>query len=154
MDSNILERFNAEFNYDELSKEVASASGERVDVPAGTYEVRIVKLELGESRNHQPMAKVWFKVITGEYAGQMIFMNQVLISGFTIKKFNDFLSSLHSTVPVVFKDYIQYSDLLDTIYKDIDMVHEYALDYVDKNEKGYSEYVITDVYDVTDDAPF
>lgn len=154
MDASILERFNAEFKTDELSKEVASASGEYVDVPAGTYEVKVVKLELGESRNHQPMAKVWFKVLTGEYANQMIFMNQVLISAFGIKKFNDFLSSLQSGVPIVFKDYVQYSELIDTVYNKIDMVHEYALDYVDKNEKGYSEYVITDVYDVTDDAPF
>lgn len=152
MDKNILERFNAEFKSDELSKEVASASGERVDVPAGTYEVKITKLELGESRNHQPMAKVWFKVLTGDYAGQLIFMNQVLTSAFAIKKFNDFLASLHSTVPVVFEDYIQYSELLDAIYKDIDMIHEYALEYVDKNEKGFSEYAITDVYDT--DAPF
>lgn len=153
MDNSILERFNAEFKSDELSKEVASASGERVDVPAGTYEVKIVKLELGESRNHQPMAKVWFKVLTGEYTGQMIFMNQVLTSAFAIKKFNEFLNSLHSEIPVVFTDYVQYSELIDTIYNNIDMVYEYCLDYVDKNEKGYSEYVITDVYDA-EDVPF
>lgn len=153
MDNNILERFNSEFNTSELSKEVASASGDYVEVPAGTYEVKIVKLELGESRNHQPMAKVWFKIVAGEYTGQMIFMNQVLISAFGIKKFNDFLASLHSKIPVVFKDYVQYCELIDDIYKDIDMVHEYCLEYVDKNEKGYSEFAITDVYDV-DDVPF
>lgn len=154
MDKSILERFNSEIDTKQLSREISSASGERVDVPAGQYEVKIVKLEIGESRNHQPMAKVWFKIVAGEYAGQMIFMNQVLTSAFAVKKFNDFLSSLHSDIPVVFEDYIQYGALMDAIYNAIDMVHEYALEYVDKNDKGFSEYTITDVYDVEGDLPF
>ncbi|MBO7188726.1 MAG: hypothetical protein J6V31_03980, partial [Tidjanibacter sp.] len=58
-----------------LKKDVEAAganTGEFVEVPKGDYEVKVVKLEIGETGEKSktpgmPMAKVWFEVIAGEF---------------------------------------------------------------------------------------
>jgi hypothetical protein len=123
-----------------------SNTGEFVDVPKGDYEVKVVKLELGETGERSktpgmPMAKVWFEVITGQYKGQKIFMNQMLTSGFGIHKMNEFLTSLETGIPVEFENFMQYANLFDQIFNEVDGHAEYQLTY-GENAKGYSTYTI------------
>lgn len=139
---------------DGLAKDVetaASNSGDFVEVPKGDYEVKVAKLELGETGEKSktpgmPMAKVWFDIVAGEFKGQKIFMNQMLTSGFGIHKMNELLNSLETDVTVQFENFVQYADLLEQIFKAVDGVAEYQLHY-DENNKGFSTYDIVKRFD-------
>jgi hypothetical protein len=87
------------------------------------------------------MAKVWFEVLSGEFKGQKIFMNQMLTSGFGFVKMNEFLDSLETGIPVVFENFNQYNDLFKQIFNEIDGRAEYHLDY-GENKKKYATYTI------------
>lgn len=152
MGENIYEKFNnlfGEAGLAGLKQDVESANnntGDFVEVPKGEYEVKVVKIELGEtgpnSKNPgMPMAKVWFDILAGEYKGQKIFMNQMLTSGFGIHKMNEFLNSLETGIPVVFENFNQYADLFAQIFANVDGVAEFQLSY-GENNKGYSTYTI------------
>lgn len=149
MGENIFAKFNEMFDVEGLKNDVASAAsstGDFVEVPKGDYEVRIAKLEIGETGEKSktpgmPMAKVWFDIIAGEYKGQKIFMNQMLTSGFGIHKMNELLISLETSVPVVFENFEQYRDLFNQIFAEVDGKAEYQLSY-GENNKGFSTYTI------------
>lgn len=156
MGENIFAKFNDMFNTEELKRDIANANSgtvERKEVPFGDYEVRITKLELGECTfdgeyKGMPEAHVWFKVISeGEYAGQMLFMNRKLISvknpsanGFILHRFNEFLESLETSIPVVFENWEQYADVIKSIFAEIDGRAEYQLSYYEN--KGFKDYAI------------
>lgn len=152
MDTTLFEKFNSSFDIKGLQEDIANAgNNEQVDVPVGDYEVAITKLELGEtgekSKNPgSPMGKVWFKIVAGDYRGQIIFMNQMLTSGFGIHIMNRFLASLESGETIVFEDFVQYANLLESVFKAIDGRYEYQLAY-GKNDKGYSTYNIVQKFD-------
>lgn len=149
MGENIFDKFNSMFDVDGLKSDIeqaASSTGDFVEVPKGDYEVKVTKIELGEtgekSKNPgMPMAKVWFEVLAGEYKGQKIFMNQMLTSGFGIHKMNEFLNSLETGVTVQFENFTQYADLFKQIFDAVDSKAEFQLAY-GENNKGYSTYTI------------
>lgn len=128
-------------------KEAAKNGANFREVPHGEYEVKIEKLELVESKAGDPMVTVWFKVLTGDYKGSMIFMNQVITKGFQIHIMNEFLRSLDSGIEVEFKTYKQYGQLLMDIHEAIDGQFEYGLKY-GEGKKGFNTYEIVDVYDI------
>lgn len=150
MSENIYEKFNAMFDVEGLKEDINKAeesSGEFVEVPKGDYEVKIVKLELGETSEKSknpgaPMAKVWFEIVAGDYKGQKIFQNQMLTTGFGIHKMNEFLDSLETGIRVQFENFTQYADLFKQIFNAVDGKAEYALAY-GQNNKGYATYTIT-----------
>lgn len=149
MSENIYEKFNAMFDVEGLKEDINKAeenSGEFVEVPKGDYEVKIVKLELGETSEKSknpgaPMAKVWFEIVAGDYEGQKIFQNQMLTTGFGIHKMNEFLDSLETGIRVQFENFTQYADLFKQIFKAVDGTSEYQLAY-GENSKGYPTYTI------------
>ena len=153
MEGNMFARFNDMFG--DIAKDVAEASVGKVErkvVPFGDYEVKITKLELGEHKfddeyKGMPVATVWYKVVSGEYAGQMLFQNRKLTSiktpssnGFIVRKFMEFLESLESGIPVEFENWQQFGDLMKTIFNEIDGRAEYQLSYFEN--KGYKDYAI------------
>ena len=149
MGENIFEKFNSMIDLEGLKSDVAAAaenSGDFVEVPKGDYEVKVTKIELGEtgekSKNPgMPMAKVWFDILAGQYKGQKIFMNQMLTSGFGIHKMNEFLNSLETGITVQFENFAQYADLFKQIFDAVDGKAEFQLNY-GENNKGYSTYTI------------
>lgn len=151
MSENMFDKFNALFGGDlsGLKQDIEAAannSGDFVEVPHGEYEVKITKLELGETGERSktpgmPMAKVWFTILAGEYKNQLIFMNQMLTSGFGIHKMNEFLNSLQTEIPIQFENFNQYGELLEQVFKAVDGVAEYQLSY-NANAKGYNTYNI------------
>ena len=146
---NIFEKFNSMIDVAGLKQDAETAAnntGDFVEVPKGEYEVKIVKIELGETGEKSktpgmPMAKVWFEILAGEYKGQKIFMNQMLTSGFGVHKMNEFLTSLETGVTVVFENFQQYADLFKQIFAEVDGIAEFQLSY-SENNKGYSTYTI------------
>lgn len=137
----LFEKFNESFDVAGLQEDIANAgTTEYKEVPHGDYEVSIGKLELGESKKGLPQAKVWFKIVAGEYKGQLIFMNQNLTSGFQIHTMNEFLESLESGLDVSFENFVQYANLLESVFNAIES-DEFQLAY-GENSKGFNTYTI------------
>ena len=138
--------FGGEAGLRDLQKDIAeqnTKTGDFVEVPHGDYEVKVVKIELGQSKKEMPMAKVWFEVLAGEYKGQKIFMNQMLTSAFGFHKMNEFLNSLETGVTIMFENFQQYADLFTQVFNEVDGKAEYQLAYTvnPKNDK-FSDYTI------------
>ena len=151
-------KFDSMVDLDGLKADIAAASSgnemcERKEVPHGTYEVAIEKLELTTTKTSgKPMLSVWFRVLSeGEYNNQMIFMNQVVTQGFQIHIADEFLKSLVADAPdapeVTFESYSQYAQLIMDVAEFIDGKFEYALDY-GENAKGYDTFEITEVFEL------
>lgn len=157
MGENVYERFNEMFGgaagLAGLKNDIEAASantGDFVEVPKGDYEVKVVKIELGESGEKSknpgmPMAKIWYEILAGEYKGQKIFQNQMLTSGFGIHKMNELLISLESGVTIQFENFIQYAELFAQVFDAIDGKAEYQLHYAENN-KGFATYDIVQRY--------
>lgn len=146
-------KFDKVMDLEGLNKDIKEAEenggADFREVPHGTYEVSITKLELGESKKHDPMVSVWFKILTGEYKGSLIFMNQVVTKGFQIHIVNDFLRSLESGLDVEWPgSYSEYASLLLDVHEAIDGKFEYGIEYGEKN--GFNTFKVTDVFEVED----
>lgn len=152
-----------EFDSELLKEDIASAeskSGDYTEIPHGTYEVKITKLELGKTNAGKPKLACWFKILAGEYKDQMIFMNQVIDAsnpnarGFQLHKCNEFLRTL-SSLPVSFESFKQYNLLLTDIMGEIDGKYEYQLNYggqvSKKDGKTYDTFKIEKTFEA---APF
>ena len=146
---NMFEKFNNIFDINGLKSDIeaaASNDGGFIEPPDGNYEVRVSKIELGQTGERaknpgMPMAKIWFDIIAGEYKGQKIFCNQMLTSGFGIHKCNELLNAFESGVEVVFENFDQYHSVMEEVFNAVDGVGEYELAY-GHNNKGYATYQI------------
>ena len=151
MAENIFEKWNKAVDLNGIKNDIEIASqnkgGNYVEVPVGTYEVKLVKGEVKATKNGDPMVSLWFEIIAGDYKGQKIFFNQVITQGFQIHIVDDFLKSLDSDIDVQFEDYAQYNDMIMDVVEACDGVLEFALEY-GVNNKGFNTYKITDVFEV------
>lgn len=159
MADNMFAKFNEMFGGESglagLKQDIESAASqntnvERVKVPCGDYEVAIAKIELGENTYEEskdkgcPQINVWFKVIAGEFKGQLIFWTTNIsgqYAGFKLNKMREFFDSLETGIPVVFENFEQYAELLKQIFDAVDGTAEYQLSYAE-NSKGFKEYTI------------
>ena len=151
------EKFDEMVDLDGLKADIAAASNggsgaERKDVPHGTYEVEIEKLELTTTKTSgKPMITCWFRVLSeGEYLGQMIFMNQVVSQGFQIHLVNEFLRSIADAPDaptITFESYSQYAQLIMDVAEYIDGKFEYALHY-GQTPKGYDTFEIEEIFEL------
>lgn len=147
---NIWEEFDKTIDTEGLARDVeqAAASGGRREVPHGTYEVSIQKLELVKSKKGDPMVTCWMRILEGEYKGSLIFMNQVVTQGFQIHIANEFMRALVSEmadpIDITFKTYSQYADMIMDVAEAIDDSFEYSVRYYDN--KGYNAFEIEEVY--------
>lgn len=155
-------KFDKAFNLDDLKKDVKDAQENGAnfrEVPHGTYEVKIERLELTMSNTdkdgrikdkdklQKPMVSVWFKILEGEFKDSLIFYNQLVDEGFKINIMNEFLKSLESEVKIYFDSFSQYNNLILDVHEDIDGRLEYLLSYK-KNKKGFDSYRIKEVYEL------
>ena len=144
------DEFDKKVDHESLNADVKSATdnkGEFEEVPTGTYEVKIVKLELTQSKKGSPMGVCWFEILDGKFKKSKIFYYQVVDSGFKIDIFNKFLRSLDSGVDIKWnKSYKGYADMILDVAEAIESKKlEYALKY-DETDKGFKTYEITDVF--------
>lgn len=142
------EEFDKSVDIENLEKDVEEAStkefGDFDEVEEGTYEVKITKLELGQSKKGDPMVITWFEILSGKNQGRLIFMNQLVKEGFQIHIVNEFLRSLETDETVEFKGYSKYNILILNIYEKI-VNEEYALEY-GKSKKGFKTFKITEKF--------
>ena len=140
-------KFDKQVDLEGLKKDIEdSANNDFKEVPHGNYEVAINKLELGESKKGDPMVKIWFKVVSGEYKGSLIFMNQVITKGFQIHIVDELLRSLETDIEISFESYSQYNELLMDIFDAVDGNYEYGLKYGEN--KGFDTFEITEVFEL------
>lgn len=147
--SNIWDKFDKQFNTEELAKEVAEAdvsSGEYKEVPTGEYEVKVAFMELRASKKGDPMVTIWFRIVSGEYSNSLIFMNQVINQPFQCSIANNILRGLAPEKEISFESYSQYGNLIMDIHEEIDGKYEYALEYGEK--KGFPTFKIKDVFEI------
>lgn len=147
--NNMWEEFDSKLDVAGMQKEISDAKengGNFKDVPVGTYEVAIEKMELKTSKNGDPMFSCWMKILAGEYKGSIIFMNQVITQGFQAHITNEFLRSLDSGDEIEFVNYSNYDKLIKKVKENIDKQKlEYGLEYGEK--KGFKTFKITDVFE-------
>ena len=136
-----------------LRKDVEEASangtGDFPTIPAGKYEVALVSLEIkGTKKDNRPMLAASFKILSGEYKNQRLFMNRVIYGtkddGRMIKSAVGWLNTLDSGVDVAFQDYKQFADLVMDVAEAIDGKIEYAVEYDDSQ---FNSIKITEVFD-------
>jgi hypothetical protein len=156
MANNIFAQWDNAVDMDGLQKDIqeaaANSKGNFEEVPRGTYEVSIEKMELKATKKGDPMVSVWFNIVDGEFKNQKIFMNQVITQGFQIHIVNEFLRSLtkNCAVPVIeFKSYAQYANLLMDIHELIADSFEYCLKY-GQTKKGFDTFEIVNIYALED----
>lgn len=157
MSNDVFAKFEEMFNSEELAKDIAetianSKPFEKKEVPFGDYEVKIVKLEVGEhdfdgDYKGMPEAKVCFQIINHEeLTGQRLYMNKKLISlknptsGFMLFKFTEFLNSLETSYTATFENWDQFKDLVASMFNEIDGRAEYQLSFFEN--KGFKDYAI------------
>ena len=145
----IFDKFNKAFDVENLREDLKNVGSEESfrEVPVGSlYDVVISKLQLVESKAGKPMLTCWMKITTGEYENSVLFMNQVINTGYGLHKANEFLRSLESEVEVKFENFKQYNDMILNIHEEIDGVYEYCVEYDEK--KGFKTFEIINVYEV------
>ncbi|SHK38625.1 Protein of unknown function [Clostridium cavendishii DSM 21758] len=150
MAKEIWDEFDEKIDTEGLKKDAeeaaANGGGDFKEVPLGTYEVEVNKLELKKSKKGDPMLSIWFKIINGDCKGSLIFYNQVMSQGFGIHNANEMLRSLDSGVEIDFINFKKYHEMLLDVLEAIEGNLEYALKY-DKNSKGFNTYEITDIFE-------
>jgi len=158
MSNNALwEKFNNSIDTKTFAADVEKAAAEGdnrtfEEVPHGSYEVAVTKLELTASKKGDPMVKAWFQIVAGNYEKQYIFMNQPVTLPFQIHKVNIILRSLIAEVPdidVVFESFSQFGGLLMDILEAIDGKFEYELAYT-AAKNGFSNYEIKKVFPLSE----
>ena len=159
MAQNIWDEFDSEIDTEGLRKDMEEAEknggGNYKEVPVGSYEVSVEKMELTKSKKGNPMVSIWFKIQAGEFKGQRIFYNQV-VSGNTGIHFNNELLKAMGLECVdvlgthdheIFKTYKQYGGLLMDAAEEIDAANlTFALDY-GEGKNGFHTYEITEVFE-------
>lgn len=146
------EKYDQDIDLEGLKKDVEEASenggGDYPEIPPGDYEVALKNLELGLTKeNPRPMVKAQFVIVDGKYKNSYLFLNQVVVEGWQIKRMNAFLASLESNVNVEFLSYDQYAEMLMDIAEDVEGNLEYLLEY-GETKSGFPTFTIKDIYEL------
>ena len=163
--ADIFAKWDKAIDNEGLQNDVAEAAqnggGNFEEVPHGTYEVAIKQMELKASKKGDPMVSIWFKVVSDNHKGGIIFFNQVVTQGFQIHIVNELLRKMVSEAGDKGADietrldawftsktqkftYSGYSDLILDVFEITDGF-EYGLKYT-KGKNDFSNYEITDVF--------
>ena len=147
----------SQFDTEENLKQIREDANKVVDrefeeVPLGTYEVALSKLELTKSQRGNLMVVVWYTILSGDYENQKIFQYQVVSDGDKVNMLKPLLRKLSDNeIDLTFTSYAKYAELLDEIMEfSEDNNLEYSLKYdekVSKDGKVYKTYKILEVFE-------
>lgn len=149
--SNIWEEFDNAFDTEALQDDVKAASENNTEfkeVPNGVYEVKIEKLELGKTKNGDPKTVAWCKILDdGPVKNQLMFVNQMMNTGYGIHFASELLRSFDTGIDVKFENFSQWNNLLMDIKEKIDSAGlEYSIEK-GTNDKGYDQYTVKEVFE-------
>ena len=146
-------KFDAAINTEEMSKaiEAAKENGQQSnkEVPAGDYVVKLEKMEIAATKDGRPMFKVQCRILEGEFKKWCIFMNRVIYGtkndANMISSVIGWLDKLESGVPVAFKNYSQFSELVLDIFEEVADAVELDVAY---DPNAFNTISIEQVFDV------
>jgi len=148
-------KFNKKVDLDAV-KEAADTASENSDypeIPDGSYEVGVEKMELTTSKAGDPMVTIWFVIEDGDFKGQRLFHNGVIqpqndrAVGFQIHRNNELLRALSDDDEVKFEDFAQYADLILDIAEEI-IEDKWAYEVKKStNNKGYTSLEVVQILD-------
>lgn len=161
-------KFDQALNSD-MEKQIKAAkdnapTGDSLETPAGNYVAKVEKMELGATKDGRPMFKVQLRVIEDgvkadgdvvEYLSHFkakkpcLFMNRVIYGtkndANMIASVIGWLEKLEPSVPVEFKNYSQFADLILDIFEDVADAVELDVDY---DPEAFNSISINEIYDV------
>lgn len=146
-------RFDTEENLKQIREDANKVfDGEFEEVPPGTYEVALSKLELTESKKGNLMVEVWYTILSGDYENQKLFQYQVVSDGKKVNILKPLLEKLSDNeIDVTFTTYAKYAELLDEIMEfSEDNNLEYSLKYdekVSKDGNTFKTFKILEVFE-------
>ena len=148
----MFEKWNKQVNLKELKNGIADLqknNGKRTEyekTPHDTYEVKLSKMELKESKKGDPMFSACFTIVEGKYKKYKLFMNHVINLDFQIHIVNELLRSMDTGLVIDFEDYEQYADLVLDVAEVCDSNKlEFKMKYEDNN--GFDKFTILEVYE-------
>lgn len=155
----IFDKYANKINAEELAasqKEINenASGGDYKEVPLGTYEVEVNKLECKLSKEKKnPMVSIWFKILEGDYENSMIFYNGIFNEDWMRHRVVKMLSALlddpshEAEINLILKsgNVNEINNFCMDIHEEIDGKFEYLLEY--GQNKGYNTYKITEVYE-------
>lgn len=146
----------SKYDTEENLKQIRENANKVVDtefdeVPPGTYEVALSKLELTKSKKGNLMVVVWYTILSGDYENQKLFQYQVVSDGDKVRMFKPLLEMLSDKeIKVEFTTYAKYAELLDEIMEFSEENNlEYSLKYDEKVKDGnvYKTFKILEVFE-------
>lgn len=145
-------KFDNAINQDELAKQLEEAKNnpQQTDreVPAGEYTVKIEKMELGATKDGRPMFKVQCRILDGEFKKWCLFMNRVIYGTINdanmIQSVIGWLEKLEPSLPVEFKNYSQFADLVLDIFEEVADAVEIDVSY---DPDAFNSISIEEVFD-------
>ena len=161
-------KFDSMINEAELAKQLEDAKnnapqGDGIETPAGNYVVKIEKMEIAATKDGRPMFKLQCRVIEGgenasdevvEYLSHFknkkpcLFMNRVIYGtkndANMIQSVIGWLEKLEPSIPVEFKNYSQFSDLVLDIFEEVADAVELEVNY---NPDAFNSISIEEVFD-------
>jgi hypothetical protein len=154
----IFDKFSNHINADDLKasqQEIQdnASGGDYPEIPVGTYEVKVDKLECKKSKSGNPMISIWFKILKGKYEKSLIFYNGVFKEDWMRHRVAKILSDIlddgdrTAEINLILKtaDIQTINDFCMDIHESVDGRLEYLLDY--GLHKGYNTYAIKEVFD-------
>lgn len=148
-----LSQFNDLYDTPEFKKELKEAKENKFEeIPEGEYTVKLVKLEIGVSKNKKPNVKGQFRIVEGEFKNKLVFYNQSISSGMGVHMCNEFLRSLNvfDEDEIEFTTIEDYNDLLldiveETESNNLELVIDYTLE--EYNGKNYGRIKVLETLD-------
>jgi hypothetical protein len=146
-------KFNEIVDTNGLKEDISNAKsggGEREEVPFGDYEVKVVKMELKESKNGDPMVSIWFEIVAGEHKGRYLFYNKVLLVNkpVTFHFMHEFLRDMAVETPVEFIEWEQYDNMYKAIFEEIRDTKTYHINYGAGSNPKFTEIKIVEVFTI------
>lgn len=146
-------KFDANINEAELQKQLEEAKNNAPqqtdrEVPAGSYTVKIEKMELGATKDGRPMFKVQCRILDGEFKKWCLFMNRVLYGtkndANMISSVIGWLEKLEAGIDLEFKNYSQFADLVLDIFEEVADAVELDVEY---DPNAFNSISIKEVFD-------
>lgn len=142
-------KFDAMFDLEGLKNDIKAAADrntELVEVPDGQYECKVEKMEMKESKSGNPMVSIWFRIVAGDFKNSVLFMNQVVTTGFGLHTAKKTLSDMDTGLPIDFQSFAQFAGLIESVYKEVETQKlEYAVKYT-TNKGGFKNFEIIEVF--------
>ena len=121
-----------------------NGGGDFPTIPAGKYEVKLESMEIKGTKAdpNRPMLAVSFKILSGEFKNQRLFMNRVL---YGTKNDKNMIASAMGFLEKLDSSYKQFSQLVLDVAEAIDGTLEYAVDYDDSR---FNSITVEEVFEV------